>query len=216
MKANTPWQRSAALVLVLAVGALTVITLHAVASGEREMALSDAAFRRADLQAALVHARRAAVLYAPGAPHTEAAYARLVAIAVGSEATGRPEMAERGWRAVRGAILETQHVWVPRHSLLLRANRRLAVLQTPAGTPDSEPRRAQGSEPVAELSQNPAPRLGWTLILVSGLSLWSAGLAVFATRGIGPDGTVRLRQARWGLLAFAVGVACWTLAVLQA
>jgi hypothetical protein len=93
VKPRVGWRKPAALGLLLVVMALTVITVHAISRGEREMTLSDAAFRHADLELALAHARRAAVLYAPGAPHVDAAFARLVAIAVGSEATGRPESA---------------------------------------------------------------------------------------------------------------------------
>jgi hypothetical protein len=210
------WRRPAALGLLLVVTALTVVTVHATSRGELEMTRSDTAFRHADLELALAHARRAAALYAPGAPHVDAAYARLVAIAVGSEATGRPETAQRGWRAVRGAILETQHLWIPRGDLLERANRRLAALEAAAVGSASNGERVLAREPIVALQANTAPRLAWTAILVSGLLLWCAGLAGIAARGVGPDGAWRLRDARWAALVLALGVACWTLAVLQA
>jgi hypothetical protein len=210
------WRRSAASGLLLVVVGLTVVTVHAVSRGEQEMELSDVAFRRADLELALAHARRAAVLYAPGAPHVDAAYARLVAIAVGSEATGRAQTAERAWRAVRGAILETQHFWIPRADLLERANRRLAALESASERADSIGEHASDPEPIAALQVNPAPRLEWTAILISGLLLWCVGLAGIAIRGVGPDGAWRLRGARWAVLMLALGVACWTLAVVQA
>ena len=216
MNPRVGWHRLAAVGSLLPVIVLAVITVHALSLGEREMTLSDAAFRRADLELAVAHARRAAILYAPGAPHVEAAYARLVAIAVGSEATGRPETAERAWRAVRGAILETQHLWIPRRELLQRANYRLAALEQGARGHDSEGPRVSDPEPFAALEANPATRLGWSGILVFGLLLWSGGLAGLALRGVGADGAWRLGQARWALLMLALGVACWTLAVFQA
>ena len=216
MKPRVGWRKPAALGLLLVVMALTVITVHAISRGEREMTLSDAAFRHADLELALAHARRAAVLYAPGAPHVDAAFARLVAIAVGSEATGRPETAARGWRAVRGAILETQHLWIPRADLFRRANSRLAALSLAAARRTSNGERALAPEPIVALQVNPAPRLGWTAILVAGLLLWCIGLGGIAMRGVGPDGAWRLRDARWAMLMVVLGVACWTLAVLQA
>ncbi|MBN1610663.1 MAG: hypothetical protein JW940_28800 [Polyangiaceae bacterium] len=200
---------------LIAVIALAVVTMHAVSRGEREMTLSDAAFRRADLELALAHARRAAVLYAPGALHVDAAYKRLVAIAVGSEATGRPQTAVRAWRAVRGAILETQHLWIPRRDLLQRSNHRLAALEAVEARVSAEGPVAD-LELAAALQANPAPRLGWTAILISGLLLWCAGIAGIAMRGVGPDGAWRLREARWAVLVLVLGVACWTLAVLQA
>jgi hypothetical protein len=210
------WRRPTALGLLLLVTALTLITVHAVRRGEREMTLSDEAFGRADLELALAHARRAAVLYAPGAPHLDRAYARLVAIAVGSEATGRPATAERGWRAVRGAILESQHLWIPRKDLLERANGRLAALALASAGNASNRERVSDPEPIVALELNPAPRLGWTALLVAGLLLWCVGLAGVAVRGVQSDGAWQLRNARWAVLMLCLGVACWTLAVLQA
>src|SRR5687767_13418226 len=133
----------AALGLLLAVMALAVLTARAVIEGRDQLRESDRAFNAGDLRAATVHARRAAVLYAPGAPHVAEAYARLGAIAFGSEAANNPEMAILAYSAMRGAALETRHLWVPYEAELQRANLGLARIEArgqsplvPVGTPE--------------------------------------------------------------------------------
>lgn len=132
------WLRGIALGLMLAVLALAVVTARAVSNGEAELKKSDVAFDQGRLTAALEHARRAAVDYAPGAPHVARAYARMIAIAVGAEARGKHQLALAAWRAVRGAALETRHLWIPRRRELERANRSLARLEAmPPPPPDA-------------------------------------------------------------------------------
>jgi hypothetical protein len=138
MNRRARWLRGIALSLMLAVLACAAITARAVGDGEAELRRSDAAFNRGELTAALEHARRAAIDYAPGAPHVARAYARLIAIAVGAEAQGKPHLALAAWRAVRGAELETRHLWIPHRRELERANRSLARLEaTPPPPPDA-------------------------------------------------------------------------------
>lgn len=165
-----------------------------------------------------MHARRAAVLYAPGAPHVADAYARLVAIAVGSESAGNVEMAELAWRAVRGAALETRHLWVPHRSELERANQSLARLEarsvaslTPQANVEDIAARAK-----RELERDVEPRTPWVVVLVLGFVLATTGLAFTAVRGVRPDGRLETRAARLGLLLTLVGAICWALAAFRA
>lgn len=212
------WLRPLALGLLLALLALAALTARAVVDGEEQLRRSDAAFDRGDLHAATEHARRAAVLYAPGAPHVPAAYARLIAIATGAESAGQHATAEAAWRAVRGAALETRHVWVPRGAELTRANENLARLAA------SDPRRLPSDADPAtaverarrELARDDALALPWVIVLVVGFLLAGVGLVWTALAAVGPDGRLALARARWPLLIAALGVACWTLAVLRA
>ncbi len=55
---------------------MAAVTARAVNDGEGQMRRSDAAFNRGDLLESMLHARGAAVMYAPGAPHVARAYAR--------------------------------------------------------------------------------------------------------------------------------------------
>src|SRR6188768_2257036 len=124
-------------VLLLLAG---VATLRAVLDGEREIAASDAAFDANDLHATIQHARRAASAYAPGASHVERGYQRLLAVARGAEATGRPELAMLAWQAERAAVLESASLWHPFSERLEEANRNLARLSASKSLAEGERR----------------------------------------------------------------------------
>jgi hypothetical protein len=209
------WMRGGVLLLLLGVLLLGRVVIDLISRGEREMAESDRSFHRGDLVTALTHARRAAALYVPGAPHVEAAYSRLVAIATGSESMGRPDMARRAWGAVRGAALETRHVRLPHRKHLEFANHRLAVLGTAL-------RVAPGSGPVAEpsrfesLPSEHTPRWPWVAALLGGLLAAAVGLATLARYGFDSEGNIQWRRAGWSLFLLTVGAACWTLVVVRA
>src|SRR5262245_8306252 len=65
--------RGASGALIVGVIALGTMTARAVRDGNAELRESDLAFNRGDLGAAVLHARRSATAYAPGAPHTRSA-----------------------------------------------------------------------------------------------------------------------------------------------
>ena len=213
------WLRRIAIALLLALLAVAALTGRAIADGREQLALSDQAFDRGDLRAATEHARRSAVLYAPGAPHVTAAYERLIAIATGAEAAGEHGLAEAAWRAVRGAALETRHLWTPHAAELARANENLARLSAT----DPRASRPAGSDVAAaverarrELDRDHAPVLAWILVLAAGFVLAALGLSWTAIVGVDPDGKLALGRARIALALCAVGALCWTLAVLRA
>jgi hypothetical protein len=210
------WLRRVALGLLLSVLALAVVTLRAVIEGEAEMQDSDRAFNEGDLRKATVHARRAAILYAPGAPHVGAAYERLIAIASGAEAEGEVEVAQMAWRAVRGAALETRHVSVPHRTELDQADRNLARLASVSSSGTARALRADYEQALAALEKDSAPRARWVLALVFGFVLSIAGLVWIAVRGINPDGSVTFAGMRLGLALTLIGAACWTIAVWKA
>lgn len=196
------------MLLLLAVLGVGLLTWRAVSDGEQAMAASDAAFNQGDLRTALVHARRGATAYAPGAPHVARAYARLQAVAIGAEARGDLEIAQEAWRAVRSAALETRSVTQPHAEELERANRALARLAT-RGKEDPEERKVV----LAELEASQGPRARWILVLGLGFLLSTVGLAWIGVRGVDVRGAVVRRQlAVGGGLALA-GAVCWTIAV---
>ncbi len=216
MSGNT--LKSVAIGLLLAVLAVAALTARAVVDGQAQMKASDAAFDRGEIREAIDHARRAAVLYAPGTPHVQAAYERMIAIAVGAEAAGERELAQAAWRAVRGAALETRHLWVPRAAELARANENLARLATaPRGpTPPGTDLAAARERARGDLERDHAPAPLWIGVLALGFALAVVGLVWTAKRGVSPSGRFSPRDARWALVLFAVGAACWTVAVLRA
>jgi hypothetical protein len=192
------------------------LTLRVVLEGQSELAASDAAFDRGELLPSLGHARRSATLYAPGAPHVARAYERLIAIATGAEAAGQGRVAFLAWQAVRSAALESRHVWLPRQADLDRANRNLARLEAVARAPgDADLSKTQVSA-LNRLVADDAPAPAWIAVLGFGFLLALAGLGMCAFRGLEPSGKLSFSRARLGVLLFAIGAACWTLAAYKA
>ena len=204
------WLSRVALALLASVILLSALTARVVTEGERHLAESDGAFDRGDLRESILHARSAAILYAPGAPHVAAAYARLEAIAIGAEASGQPEIARQAWGAVRSAAIETRHVVDPHRADLARANASLARLA--AASPG---RRSRGAL-AAAFSRDETLRARWVAVLGVGFGLFALGLGVLALQGFGVRGEPRPRILALAGALLAAGAASWTLAVLRA
>jgi hypothetical protein len=210
--------RRALSLVVWTVAALTlfgaVATLRAHLDGEREIAASDAAFDANDLRGAIEHARRAASSYVPGAPHVEQGYARLLAVARGAEATGRPDVAMLAYQAQRAAVLESASFVQPFPARLDEANRnlaRLAAAKTAAEGEHAEAARRLFKEAQAK----GGGRVGWGALLAGGLFVAAAGLAGFASRALGAGGRIDWLRGRWGILAFVIGAAMWAAAAFH-
>ena len=208
--------RGASGALIVVVIALGVMTYRAVSDGTDELAASDVAFNRGDLREAVLHARRSATAYAPGAPHTRSARERLRAIAVGSEAQGDAETARLAWGALRAAALETRHVSVPYASELREANERLERLAVPpARVADGEQRPAESGLREA-LGRVPGPAAWASGLLALGFALALGGLGLVGARGLTRDGRLVPRTLALGVGAFAVGALLWAIAVYRA
>jgi hypothetical protein len=189
-----------------------------VIEGKDQMRESDRAFNAGDLKGATMHGRRAAVLYAPGAPHVAEAYARLTAIAIGSEAANDPELAILAYSAVRGAALETRHLWIPYRAELERANLGLARLEARGQTsllPQVTPEQIQ-ERALRALERDDAPRAPWVIGLLLGFGLALTGLLLTVLRGVNREGRLVPAHARLGFALAVIGAACWTIAAWKA
>ncbi|MFO0569965.1 MAG: hypothetical protein U0263_30240 [Polyangiaceae bacterium] len=209
--------RGIALGLLLAVLAVAVLTLRAVNEGEAHMKESDAAFDRGDLSTALLHARAACVMYAPGAPHVRRGYDRLMAIALGAEAAGQRRTADAAWRAVRSSALETRHAFPVFPKELARADEALARLarQSP-DAPVGSSERELLERARADLARDDSPSAPWLVLLALGFAAALAGLGIVGFSGVTPEGKWALGRAKLGLLLSLAGAASWTLAVWRA
>ncbi len=208
--------RRASLALALIVLAFAAMTFRVVRDGEDALAESDRAFNRGDLPNAVLYARRAAIAYAPGAPHTRAALARLRAVAVGSEGVGDTSTARLAWGAIRAASVESRFFIEPYAAERDEADRALARLLTEpqADEPDA---RAKALVKARELlARSPGPAPGGSMLLLAGLGLSALGIGVVALRGITREGRLIPRGFVVGAVVFALGVACWTFAAYQA
>jgi hypothetical protein len=191
-----------------------VATLRAVLDGERELAASDAAFDANDLQGAIEHARRAASAYAPGAPHVERSYQRLLAIARGGEATGQAAVAMQAFQAERAAVLESASLFQPFPERLEEANRNLARLS--AGKGGAEAERGETARRLFERAQTErSGRTPWGACLAVGLLLSALGLAWFGAQALRSEGRIDWLRGRWGALVFGLGAALWAFAALH-
>jgi hypothetical protein len=208
--AGSVWLRRVAFGLLVFVLTAAGLTARVVAEGEDELGKSDRAFDQGDLRDAILHARRAAILYAPGAPHVGAAYERLAAVAVGAESSGQSDVARQAWDAMRGAAIETRHFLTPRAAELDRANSNLARLSAAQGSAGDRERMAQ------KLARDDSPRAPWILVLGLGFVLFSAGLLVAVRWGISEKGRISGRGLLISAAVSLAGVACWTLAVYRA
>ncbi len=208
--------RRVSLALTLVVLALAAMTFRVVRDGEAALAESDRAFNRGDLANAVLYARRAAIAYAPGAPHTRAALARLRAVAVGSEGTGDVASARLAWGAIRAAAFETRFIVDPYAAERDEADRALARLLSEPASNDPDTRARALAKARELLARTPGPTPASSAVLLLGLALAGAGLGVVALRGLTREGRVLARPFVLGVALFAVGVACWTLAAYRA
>lgn len=208
------WLRRGAWAVSAVLLFLAVATVRALLDGAREIGKSDAAFDTNDLHGAIQHARRAASAYAPGAPHVERGYQRLMAIARGAEAAGQPDVALLAWQAQRAAVLESASLLRPSRERLEEANRNLARLQAAKTAPEGE-RAELAKRLFARAQERRDARTPWGALLAGGLLLAAVGLGWFAFRAVAADGSVSWLRGRWGLLTFGLGAALWAAAAFH-
>jgi hypothetical protein len=191
-----------------------VASARVVMDGEREIAASDAAFDANDLYGTIEHARRAASAYLPGAPHVERGYARLLAVARGAEATGRPELAMLAYQAQRAAVLESASAVQPFSARLEAANRNLARLASVKAAPEAE--RPEAAQRLFRAAQSEgAGRAPWGALLAVSLLVAALGVAWFARAALRGSGRIEWLRGRWGILTFVLGAAMWALAAFR-
>jgi hypothetical protein len=191
-----------------------VATARATWDGERELALSDAAFDSNDLRGAIQHARRSASAYVPGASHVERAHARLLAVARGAEAAGKPDVALLAWQAERAAVLESASLFQPFPERLEEANRNLARLT--AMKTEGDPARGELLERLFKEAQSEsARRAPFGALLPSGLALAAVGMWWFGARAVSEDGRISWLRGRWGILLFVCGAGLWALGTFR-
>lgn len=199
----------------VAVLGLFMMTLRAVTSGERALEQAEVAFDRGELRESIREARRAASLVAPGADHVDRAFARLIVIARGAEATGDLELSRLSWEAVRSAALQNPGRFAATSEHLSRANENLARLGARAGERAGRDTSQLERTLARDLGRPPARNHLWQLGLGLGLVLAVFGLGWSALRGIRRDGSLVGGELVLGALIASAGAACWALAVYR-
>jgi hypothetical protein len=192
---------------------LAVLAVRIVSGARTELQRGERLLGQRDPDGAILALRRAAQWYAPANPYNGAALDRLKEIAERAERDGEPARALAAHRAVRGAILSTRSFYVPHRERLDAANREIARLTRNAARErlDPEGRSNERRQRVLrELRAPPRPKIGWTLLLLTGWIAWTGGAFVFAHRAIDEEDRIVPTAARiWGtviLLGFGLFV----------
>ena len=181
-----------------------VLVLRVVTSAAAELHAADKYRKAGQVDAALVHYRRAARWYAPGSPYHGQALASLGAIGKAAEKVGNVDLALDAYRAIRGAIMATRSFQVIERRRLLAADERIASLMAAQPRPPGDAGKSYAAlrrEHLLLLSADPGPKLGWTLVLLFGFVLWVSAVFGFSMRAIDDADRLIPRAARrWGAL----------------
>jgi len=180
---------------------VAALTARVVFEGERQIRESTRALDAGDADAAIFHARAAALWFAPGAPHVRVAYGRLMAL--GKEAEQRKfwDTALLSYRGVVSSSASTRWLTVPHAAEAREAE--AAILRIEAR------KRAGAIEEVTEPLD--FSRLGtkssvpMRLFLVAAFGGLVAGLSLILWRGVDETGRLRGRQALAGALLALLG-----------
>jgi len=167
--------------IVLAVIAL--ISLRSVVAGRRALADGDDWMLRGKPAEAIRSYEAAARWYVPLAPHVDAAYTKLRALAAGPNAL-------LAWRAIRSAARATRSLWQPHAADLADADAQIAKLEAGA-TPEAWF--------AGRLAEDPRPSIAMAVLAGLGIVLWlvGAGLVVFRRWSMPAGGMIVLGVVVW-------------------
>ncbi len=198
-------------VAALAAAVLLVVVIRVVTSARAELQEADLLLAEGDVDASIVHYRRAARWYAPLSPYHVEALVRLAKIAQQAEEQGNAERALSAHRAIRSAILAARSFYTPEEQRLKRANARIADLMASLPPPpiDAGKSRAQlRKEHLALLASRPGPDIAWTWVVLLGFLAWVGGGFAFAARAIDEQNRLVWTEIRkWGtVIVLGIGL----------
>ena len=184
---------------LLGLGAfLAIATVRILLDGRRHIEEAERLNREGDPAAAFAALEDAARAYVPGSPYPEKALREMALMARGAHMRGKIDAARERWRSVRRSVLATRHITIPHEDYLARAERQIALLESPSQGAEAKP---------LERPRDPSPILA--LLLFAGLVIWISSSAVLAS-GLGSSrvgGRSRTRTAAW--IGSVAGLALW-------
>jgi hypothetical protein len=207
----------------LALGAvLTACVFFAAAvayRSQQEFARAEAAYQSGAYPEAMTHYERTIKWYLPYSGSVRRAVERLWDIGVAAEARADTTLALTAYRTLRGSLFAIQSFYVPYPEWIPKSEARIAALM-PDTMQAKYKARASHEQHRARFLQlferNPAPQLGWSLLLELGFLAW-----VGAT--IGLIWNVDIQDGRWvwrygwgWSSGIALGFAAWVIGMLNA
>jgi hypothetical protein len=210
--ASTWWRRGARIGGFLGV-VLAVLAVRALVASHGELGRAHALAEEGEVDASIVHYRRAARWYVPASPHVPEALDALARIGAGAERDGDTERALFAWRSIRGAILSTRSFYLPHRGRLEEADARIAELMASEEPPPIDAGKAREALRAEHLrllhDARHRPHVGWTLLLLVGFFAWVGGAFAFASRAFDEEDRLIGAQAwRWGGV-IAAGLCLW-------
>jgi len=205
------------LVVVLGLGLLTGRVLYASRS---ELAQGQSAYERGDLEASVVHLRRAAHWYAPGSPYVATALDDLRRIGRHAEMEGQDDLALAAYRAVRTSCLGTRSFYTPHEDRLDEANQRIAALMArqrplpPMDRGKTVDRLRREHLELLQRVEEPDPL--WSLLACLAFLAWIGGGFGFVFRGLDEELHIQRRPATVWATVTVASIALWVVALLLA
>lgn len=198
----------------IVLAAFGAIAVRVVIEGRNALADGDTAMAAKRTDDAIAAWESAARWYLPFAPHVDAAYARLTALA-----KAEPAHALAAWRAVRRAATATRWLRQPHADDLAAANAAIATLS--AAHPDGAPAAGQNvTERTAfhadRLAADLRPSRGAAALAILGILSWLAGIGVLAVRGLDRAGNLVRRSALVGAALTTIGLVAWAVGLYNA
>lgn len=198
---------------------LAVVATRVVVSSHDDLVAGRTSLAGDDVDAAIVHFRRAARGYTPANPYCADALTQLMTIADASEREGEIDRALMAYRAARSAILATRSFYTPHTAVLDAANARIASLMAaePAPAIDAGKSKEQlEREHLALLQQDTQPKLFWSLVLLCGFVTWVGAAFALASKGFETDGRFNAPVAKRYVVMIALGFAAFVIGLLNA
>jgi hypothetical protein len=220
-KVAAPGRKGLARASLFAAGIALVVSapiVRVVVEGRGEERASETALSVGDAVGATVHARRAAMAYAPFAPHVARAYHRLRTIALDAETHGNPEAALFAWRAVRSASIGSSYV-VPTAARERReADGAIARLQVMTRAASLPAHRANAPDLVRryadDLDADNVPDRGRVAVLLGGLVALIGGGIWWVKDALSADGRVDVSRAKGAAALVVLGGIGWIVGLL--
>lgn len=197
----------ALLLVVLLFGALTA---RVVFEGERQIRESTQALEAGDAEAAIFHARAAALWFAPGAPHVRVAYGRLMALGREAEERKLWDTALSAYRGVVSASLSTRWLVQPHAADATLAEAAIERIETR--------KRAGATEETETVLSTPAEASAPSMrvLLAAGFVATIGGLALLLLRGVDETGRLLGRRALPGIFVAVLGVGLYVVSLFLA